>query len=246
MIPAYNEERGIAGTVSTARERLEAEGRGDWEVIVVDNASEDGTAERVRPHLDGNRVRLLVNDANRGKGHSVRRGMLTATGVLRLHCDADCASSFVSLPKMLELIEDVDVVVGSRLAAGAQVHRQPLPRRIVGRTFVGLCRRVLREPTRDLFCGFKLWRQEAAVATFSRTRLDGWVFDPEALAMARALGFRLRETGIVWVNREGSRLSIPRVLVPVLRDLLRARRHIRREAAAAPDPLVTETAEPGT
>jgi hypothetical protein len=123
-------------------------------------------------------------------------------------------------------------VVGSRLAAGARVaQRQPLHRRIVGRTFVELCRRVLREPTRDIYCGFKLWRADAAEAAYSRTRLEDWVFDAEVLAMARALGYRLRETGIVWSDRDGSRLSMPRVLLPAVRDLLAARRRVRFEAA---------------
>jgi dolichyl-phosphate beta-glucosyltransferase len=233
VIPAYNEERGITQTLADVRGRLEERGE-PFEVIVVDNASRDRTFELLEPLTDGERVRVLRNDRNRGKGYSVRRGMLEARGALRLHCDADCAPSFASLPGMLELIEHADVVVGSRLAAGASVgRRQPLPRRIVGRSFVDLCRLVLREPTHDLYCGFKLWRAPAAEASYSRTHLDGWVFDAEALAMARALGYRIRETGIVWTDRAGSRLSMPRVLVPVVRDLLAARRHVRREAAAA-------------
>jgi dolichyl-phosphate beta-glucosyltransferase len=231
IVPAYNEERGIAATVVALRDWLEAHDERPFEVIVVDNASEDGTVEALAPLLDGDRIQLLRNERNRGKGHSVRRGMLAAQGALRLHCDADCAPSLASLPTMLELIEDADVVVGSRLAEGAQLgQRQPLPRRIVGRSFVLLCRAVLAEPTTDLYCGFKLWRAPAAEDVFARVHLDGWTFDAEALAMARALGYRLRETGIVWTDREGSRLSMARVLVPVVRELLAARRHIRREA----------------
>jgi hypothetical protein len=157
--------------------------------------------------------------------------MLAARAPLRLHCDADCTGSLESLPRMLELLEDADVIVGSRLAEGARVaKRQPLHRRLVGRTFVELCRRVLREDTNDLFCGFKLWRAEAAEAAYSSTRLEDWVFDAEVLAMARGLGYRIRETGISWSDREGSRLSMPRVLVPAVRDLLAARRHVKREA----------------
>jgi dolichyl-phosphate beta-glucosyltransferase len=233
VIPAYNEEAGIAGTVTDVRSWLERRGE-PFEVIVVDNASDDRTFERAEQVADGERVRVLRNERNRGKGYSVRRGMLEARGALRLHCDADCAPSLASLPKMLELIEDADVVVGSRLAEGADLgRRQPLLRRIVGRSFVDLCRLVLREPTHDLYCGFKLWRAPAAVAAYSRTHLDDWVFDAETLAMARALGYRLRETGIVWNDRAGSRLSMPRVFLPVVRDLLAARRHVRREAAAA-------------
>jgi glycosyltransferase involved in cell wall biosynthesis len=231
VVPAFNEERGIAATVETLRDWL-AERGGDYELIVVDNASTDATVERVEPLIDGEGVRLLRNETNRGKGHSMRRGMLEASGELRLHCDADCAVCLPSLPKMLELIEEADVVVGSRLAAGATLgRRQPLRRRIAGRAFQQLCRLLLREPTSDLFCGFKLWREQAAEDAYSRTRLEGWTFDAEVLSMARALGYELRETGIVWNDREGSRVQMGRVLVPVVRELLAARSHVRREAA---------------
>ena len=230
MIPAYEEEQGIAATVTVLREWL-AERGGGWELIVVDNASRDGTVARLEPLLD-ERVRLLRNDANRGKGHSVRRGMLAATGELRLHCDADCAVSLPSLPGMVDQIADADLVVGSRLAEGARVgRRQPPLRRALGRSFVGLCRAALAEPTTDLFCGFKLWRAEAVETVFPRVSLDGWTFDAEAIALARALGFRVRETGIVWEDRDGSRLSMPRVLLPVVGELLRARRNVRAQSA---------------
>ena len=241
VVPAYNEAPWILTAAEQIRDRLEALGR-PWELIVVDNASPDGTAGRLAPLLADERVRLLRNEANRGKGYSVRRGMLAARGDLRLHCDADCATSFASLPALLAGIEaGADVVVGSRLAAGASIgQRQPLRRRILGRSFVDLCRLTLREPTRDLFCGFKLWRADAAVAAYGRARLDGWTFDAEVLAMARALGYTLAEVGVVWSDREGSRLSMARVLVPVVRDLLRARRTVR--AASTAPAVVNEPA----
>ena len=113
---------------------------------------------------------------------------------------------------------------------------------------VDLCRLVLREPTRDLFCGFKLWRAETAEATYRASRLDGWVFDAETLAIARALGYRIAEIGVPWNDREGSRLSMPRVIVPVTLELLAARRRVRAiaaDAAAAPvvEPRVAKAAE---
>jgi dolichyl-phosphate beta-glucosyltransferase len=246
VVPAYNEEAGIADTVRALRDWLEAHGE-PWEILVVDNASEDGTATVVEELADGRRVRLLRNERNRGKGHSMRRGMLEATGELRLHCDADCATSLPSLPRMLELVQEHDVVVGSRLAEGAQVgRRQRLRRRVAGRSFQQLCRLVLREPTTDLYCGFKLWRSRPAVDAYSRTRLEGWTFDAEVLAMARALGYSICETGIVWTDREGSRVRMGHILVPVLRELVAARRNVRREARrgrAAEDPPLAEPAE---
>jgi dolichyl-phosphate beta-glucosyltransferase len=246
VVPAYNEEVGIARTVTALREWLEAHAE-PWEILVVDNASQDRTAAVVEELADGERVRLLRNDRNRGKGHSMRRGMLEATGELRLHCDADCATSLPSLPHMLELAAEYDVVVGSRLAEGAEVgRRQRLRRRLAGRSFQQLCRLVLREPTTDLYCGFKLWRARAAVDAYSRTRLEGWTFDAEVLAMARALGYSICETGIVWTDREGSRVRMGQILVPVVRELLAARRNVRREARrgqAAEDPPLAELSE---
>jgi dolichyl-phosphate beta-glucosyltransferase len=236
VIPAYNEAAGIVPTVGAIAASLDALER-PWELLLVDNASRDGTADRVAEARAGDeRVRVLVNDSNRGKGFSVRRGMLAARGELRLHCDADCGPSLRSLPALLAAVDaGADVAVGSRLARGADVgRRQPLRRRIVGRTYVDLCRLVLREPTHDLFCGFKLWRAVAAQAVFRQTRIDGWAFDAEALALARVLGFRIAEVGIAWTDRRGSRLSMTRTALPVLAELVRARRHMRGAARAEP------------
>src|SRR6185295_4470244 len=135
-----------------------------YEVIVVDNASQDRTVEVLQPLLD-DRVRVLRNNVNRGKGYSVRRGMLDAKGELRLMCDADCGPSLASLPDMLKAIEHADVVAGSRTVGGAKVDRQqPLRRRLVGWPFIALTRVLMREPTKDVYCGFKLWRNRAAEA----------------------------------------------------------------------------------
>jgi dolichyl-phosphate beta-glucosyltransferase len=238
VVPAYNEATGIETTLRSLNATLDGLAIGR-EILVVDNASADGTADLVEA-LGDPAVRVLRNPENLGKGASLRRGMLEAEGVLRLHCDADCGPSLHALGRMLALSERFDVVVGSRLAAGADVgRRQPVRRRIAGRGFGLLCRAVLREPTRDLFCGFKLWRAEAAEAAYRASRLDGWVFDAETLAIARALGYRIAEVGVPWEDREGSRLSMPRVIVPVTIELLAARRRVRAIAeAASTAPLV--------
>ena len=239
VVPVYNEEAGVARFLEALRERLDPL-VGAYEVIVVDNASSDGTIAAVEPLVDGASVRLLRNEANRGKGFSVRRGMLEATGAARLFCDADCEPSLASLPAMLEAIEEVDVAVGSRVARGAHVGRQqPLRRRLVGWPFIALTRALMGEPSHDIYCGFKMWRAPAAEAVFARQQLEGWVFDAEALGLARRLGFSAREVGIEWADREGSKLSIPRVLVPAVRELLAARRsvrsHTRVQPAVAPE-----------
>ncbi len=244
VIPAYCEELGIAFTVQEVHRTLAA-GSESFEIIVVDNASTDSTVAKVEG-LSLPEVRVLVNEVNRGKGWSVRRGMLEATGQLKLHCDADCAPSLASLGQMRDLIEaGADVVVGSRLGPGAEIgQKQPILRRMAGSSFQTLCRLLLSEPTRDRFCGFKLWKGDCADVVFSNIVLDGWTFDAEALALARRLGYGVVETGIVWADREGSRLSMLKVLFPVTRELLVARRNVRKVASARREEVVNRLGEP--
>jgi dolichyl-phosphate beta-glucosyltransferase len=233
VIPVLNEEDEIARILTGATKHLEKRG-GEWEIIIVDNASTDQTLKRAEPFLEDERIRFLSNEVNRGKGFSIRRGMLEARCDLRLMCDADCVTSLRSLRLLEQATEEVDVAVGSRLSAGARVSRQqPIRRRIVGVGFIMLTRVVMGPLPRDVYCGFKLWRAEVAQQVFERVHLDGWAFDAEALAMARRLGYKVREVGIEWTNRPDSRLSIRDVLVPVTRELLAARLNVRRAALAA-------------
>jgi dolichyl-phosphate beta-glucosyltransferase len=227
VIPVFNEERQIERIVGVVTERLSARG-GEWEIVVVDNASTDQTAARLESLLADPRIRLLRNDRNRGKGYSVRRGMLQATGARRLMCDADCGPSLESLDAMEALLDRADVVAGSRNSDGATVTRyQPVYRRAVSIVFILLCRWLMSEPLSDVFCGFKLFTAQAAQDAFGEARTDGWAFDAEVLALARAAGYRVVPCGIVWCNRPESRLSIPRAIVPALRDLRRARARLR-------------------
>ena len=248
IVPVYNEERAVPTILRAAQAALDGLGL-DGEVLVVDNASTDGTRAAAEPFL-AQGVRYLRNDANHGKGYSIRRGMLEAVGDLRLMCDADCTRSLASLPEMVAEAGLADVVVGSRVVEGAAVERhQPLRRRFFGLGFLILTRALMGRLTRDVFCGFKLWRADAAEAVFARVRLEGWVFDAEALGLAKALGFRVREMGIAWTHRPASRLSIGEVLVSAAPDLMRARRHVRDVAAraAAPgDGLVPHRVEAGS
>src|SRR5437764_1835638 len=168
VIPVYNEASEIANIVRAVQEVLTAR-VGEFEIVVVDNASEDDTVDRLQPFLADRRIRLLQNEHNMGKGFSVRRGMLEANGDLRLMCDADCAPSLASLPQMEAKLTDCDIVAGARNAPTSEVGRQqPLRRRAASIGFILLCRAVMSEPLKDVFCGFKLFTAPAAQDVFSR------------------------------------------------------------------------------
>jgi glycosyltransferase involved in cell wall biosynthesis len=223
IVPVFEEERDLPTFLDAARECLDTVAA-SWEVVVVDNASGDRTVEVAEQVAASDpRIRVLRNESNRGKGYSVRRGMLDATGRLRLICDADNAPSLASLPDLIAASARADVVIGSRNIAGSRVKRtQPIRRRIVGWGFIALSRTIMREPARDVYCGFKLFSAVAAEVVFPRTTLDGWTWDIEALAYARRFGFTVEEVAIAWINRPASKLSIGRVLVPVMLELSRA------------------------
>jgi len=234
VVPAFNEEEGIADFLKAASKILSRD-EPPWEIIVVDNGSFDNTCEVVEHFTRDARIRLLRNGSNHGKGYSIRRGMIEAQYEMRLMCDADCMSSLESLGRMEEALDRAQIVVGSRLAAGSYVAvQQPWRRRLVGSGFLMVTRLMLGRLARDVYCGFKLWSAEAAEKVFPLVTLDGWVFDAEALALAKKFGFTAVETGIEWTDRPNSRLSIRAVLVPAVKELWAARRQVRRVTLPMP------------
>lgn len=222
VVPAYNEEARLPRTLGRVLEYLRSR-EGSFEVLVVDDGSRDGTVARAR-EAGGGAVTVVSNERNRGKGYSVRRGMLLARGERRLMTDADLSTPIEDLPR-LEAALDAghDVAIGSRALAGSNVEvHQPWFREASGRAF-NLCVQALLLPgLHDTQCGFKLFAAEAAEAAFGASRLDGFSFDVESLFLARRLGYRVAEVGVTWRNDTATRVrTVQGVLA--FADLLRIR-----------------------
>jgi dolichyl-phosphate beta-glucosyltransferase len=191
------------------------------------NVTGDATSRRdAAPRPASLCVRLLVNPQNRGKGHSVRRGMLEAAGATFLMCDADLSASLDELGKLTPWLErGFDIVIGSRDMPDSLLDPpQPPLRRWAATAFRELRRRVLLPELRDTQCGFKLFKRAAAREIFSRQTIDGWLFDCEALGIADRMGYRIKEVGILWRNHPDTRVRGLRDSPAALRDLLRIRR----------------------
>lgn len=206
VIPAYNESARITATLQRILAYAAEQG---WnsEVVVVDDGSRDTTAEIVRSFADKN-VRLLQNPENRGKGYSVRNGMMHANGELLLFTDADLAAPIEEANKLFAaLAQGADVAIGSRwLQAELQSKRQPLYRQFFGRLFNVVLRLVLGLDLKDTQCGFKAFTRRAAQALFPMQRIEGWTFDPELLYLAKKLGFKVAEVAVVWAHQAGTRI----------------------------------------
>jgi dolichyl-phosphate beta-glucosyltransferase len=186
-----------------------AQGAHSYEVVVVDDGSADDTAERARASGIAE-LSVLVNEPNRGKGYSVRRGMLAARGAHRLMTDADLSTPIEELDRLLAVQrEGADVVIGSRAVAGSNIEvRQPWYRENMGRLFNVLVRILAVPGVHDTQCGFKLFTARAADEVFGRARLDGFSFDVEALYLARRAGFRIAELPVTWRNDAATRVGM--------------------------------------
>ena len=209
VIPAYNEERRLPSTLDAVIAYLARKNFGFSEIVVVDDGSRDGTAVLVerRKHP---KLRLVKNPGNRGKGYTVRHGMLEAAGEWILYSDADLSAPIEELDKLIAAVEreGAQVAIGSRALDRSLVGvHQSAFREMSGRAFNFVMRMVTGLPFRDTQCGFKFFRADAARAIFSRQTLDGFSFDVEDLVIAKMLGIKTIEVPVVWNNVEGTKVS---------------------------------------
>jgi glycosyltransferase involved in cell wall biosynthesis len=226
VVPAYNEGKRLGPSLRRLIDYGAAQPFA-VEIVVVDDGSADSTAaiaeEAMRDLPTTVTVRLLRHETNRGKGAAVRTGALAAAGDCVLYCDADLATPPQEAGKLLAALDaGADVAAGSRVQPDGSDMRasQPLFRRLAGRLFAMVRRRLLLSEVEDTQCGFKAFRREAAQALFARQRLDGWAFDAELLFLASKLGFVVRQVPVEWqhVGDSSFRLGL-RAAVRELRDL---------------------------
>ncbi|MCP5115663.1 MAG: glycosyltransferase family 2 protein [bacterium] len=227
VIPAYNEQQRLPASLERVLDYLS---QGDWgstEVVVVNDGSTDGTHEVVEQFAASHPgVRLLDNPGNRGKGYSVRHGMLEASGDWVLFSDADLSAPIEELDKLMRAVRDrdADVVIGSRALDRSLigVHQSGF-REWAGRIFNLMMRVLTGLPFWDTQCGFKLFSARAAREVFRRQRLEGFGFDAETLFIARKLGFQIVEIPVRWNHVEGTKVSMFSDSVNMFLDLVRVR-----------------------
>lgn len=230
IIPAYNEARRIGATLDAVDAYL-ARQTYSFEVIVVDDGSEDETHALVSQHAKRNeRVVLIEHVTNKGKGAAVRTGMLAAQGAFRIFMDADGATAIEEIEKLLPLVShDKRILIGSRSMKGAHQKRRGMAREFLGWAFRTLVRTSMNLGVSDTQAGFKLFTQDAAERVFPELLTDGWVFDIEALLLAKKFGIGVGEVPIVWNDDARSTLRyvhMPRMLLELVRLRQKYARHV--------------------
>ena len=208
VIPAFEEAARLGPTLERVRTYLAARPF-ESEVLVVVDGGRDGTLGLVRNLARAwPALRVLDNGVNRGKGYSVRRGMLAARGRYLLFSDADLSTPIAEVERLVAALDaGADVAIGSRALVDSDVRvRQAWWRQSMGRVFNRFVRLVAVPDLRDTQCGFKCFRRDAAQRIFARQRIARFSFDVELLWIARTLGYRVAELPVTWINHPSSRV----------------------------------------
>lgn len=230
VVPAYNEEERLVLSLGKIGSYLDAAAI-DAEILVVDDGSKDRTAELATKALAGRRGRVVANGENRGKGYSVRHGVLEAHGRFVLVTDADLSTSIEDHAKLAAVMRDrdLDVVIGSRALPDSNVEiRQNWLRQTMGRSFNVIIRSLTGLPFRDTQCGFKLLDRERVKPLVEKMVVDGFAFDVELLFLCARFGLSVADVPVTWRNATGSKVSIVGDPLVMIADVLRVRWRFRR------------------
>ena len=221
IIPAYNESARILGALHAVVDDVHTR---NWttEILIVNDGSQDDTALIVQDFAaTAPEVRLLENPGNRGKGYSVRAGMLASRGQIAMFTDADLSTPLEDLDALFAAIEQgADVAIGSRwLERRRQTQRQPLYRQILGRCFNYVTRALIRLPFVDTQCGFKAFTRAAIQEIFPLQTIERWGFDPEILFIALQRGCRVAEVPVSFHHDERTQINYFRDGIKMLEEL---------------------------
>lgn len=225
VIPAYNEEKRLPRALARLRDYFAARGASsaDYEILVVDDGSRDATP-KIAQDWTGllPSLRLVSNGRNRGKGYSVRHGMLEARGRLALFTDADLSSPMEELEKLLTAVRAGNqVAIGSRALDRSLIEtHQSVLREVAGMIFNGFVRLFTGLPYHDTQCGFKIFVREPCRIIFEQQRIEGFGFDPEILFLAKRHGLRSAEVPVRWAHDPATKVRVVRDSLRMFGDLI--------------------------
>ena len=233
IIPAYNEEKRIQKTLERIFSYMK-EKKHDFEIIVVDDGSKDKTVELVelfrkknskgKKKADKNRIKILKNIKNKGKGHSVKRGMLSGEKKWLLFSDADLSTPIEEIEKFEKYIDQYSIIIASRNLKESQIKiKQPKLRSTLGKIFPFVVNLFTIRGIKDTQCGFKLFRKDVAEKIFPLQTSKRFAFDVEVLFIAKKHGYKIKEIPVIWINALGSKVDPINDSISMFFDLIRFR-----------------------
>jgi dolichyl-phosphate beta-glucosyltransferase len=221
IIPCLNEEKRMGNTLQKILDFLDKQTY-EYEIIIVDNGSKDKTVSIAQNFIYKSKNIKLIRRNSHGKGYAVREGMLEAKGDFRLFTDADNSTDISEIEKLLKYTnEGFDVIIGSRKSSGAIIKNpQPIFRILLGNIFQALVSLIIPLEIKDTQNGFKLFSGKSTEKIFTHQTIFYWAFDVEILAIAKKIGYKIKEVPIVWTNDDRSGMSFKGMLRMLLEIII--------------------------
>ena len=223
VIPVYNEENVLAGSVTVLRGFLSESLPNPWRIVIADNGSSDGTLGIARSlseqHADVDYVQIEL----KGRGRALRKAWLESPAGIVSYMDVDLSTKLDAFPKLISALEDgYDIAIGSRLMRGAKVRRS-LKREVTSRGYNLLIKLMFFPSFTDAQCGFKAVRRDAAQELVPLIEDQAWFFDTELLLLAEMKGYRIKEVPVEWMEDSDTRVKIARTAWEDVKGLFRVR-----------------------
>ncbi len=242
IVPAFNEESRLAATLEAITEYSTTR-FDDFEVLVVDDGSTDGTVDCARSFAHRG-VCVLSLGVNSGKGAAVRHGVMHSCGELVLITDADLSAPIEQIERLVPHLDKAPIIIGSRSLASSRIdQQQPTHRRFMGACFRAITRLVGLIDICDSQCGFKLLVGSTARSLFGAMVTNGFCFDVELIWLAQRRGYAVREVGVRWSDNSESKVRPFLDPLKMLIELAQIRFHHRSTPAEEPL-LVTPQPDP--
>lgn len=236
VIPAYNEADRLPASLRRVLAWMD-EAKVAGEVIVVDDGSRDNTAALADAiAATDDRVSVVRQPKNQGKGAAVRRGVEVSREAWVLFSDADLSTPIEDVARLAHAVDGAaEVIIGSRDVQDSDIEQhQPWYREAMGRTFNRIVQMMAVPGVKDTQCGFKLFSREAARRCFGHMTIDRFAFDVEVLFLARRFGYTVVEVGVRWRNDERSTVDPLRDATRMFADVMRIRLRHRGLDSDAP------------
>ena len=229
MVPVYNEAHVLERSIATLHDYLHEHFPFTWRIVVVDNASTDGTLDVAHRCAERWSAVQVLHLDRKGRGLALREAWGRSDAQVCAYMDVDLSTGLDALlPLVAPLVTGhSDVAIGSRLAPGASVARGPR-REIISRSYNVILRAVFAVRFRDAQCGFKAIRTDIARLLLPAITDDGWFFDTELLLLAEHNGLRVHEVPVDWVDDPDSRVDVRRTATDDLKGVWRMARSFVR------------------
>lgn len=223
VVPVYNEEEALPGSIGRLTEFLAEHVPNPWRITIADNASTDET-RAVALELAGSHANVhYYHLPQKGRGRALRAAWLASDADIVSYMDVDLSTDLNHFPQLVEALESgYHVAVGSRLSRDSQVTRA-FKREFISRSYNVLIKSLFFTPFPDAQCGFKALTRQAARAILPSIENNNWFFDTELLIIAAKRGYRIKSIPVKWDDDPTSTVNITSTAVEDIKGLLRLR-----------------------